>query len=431
MESKPLASPSADNVGVIYADRIPLFDESLMVSELRKGLIVSAGASLQGSVVGRVAHPINMDNAIALMIAVNIQQTCIQTKRDATVGLGFETEEDQKKKQMQQELDSFQHDVALGRAKTPGTPAPPPTEAKKADVPAPPSQDESTPKGGKSKVEEILDPLCEHGFQALLNQVGEDYENTGNGYIEVVRDGTQIVALWHLPAASTFVVKEEKKPFYHFEVDGLNQSTIKMARFGDTEDMRKRTKTSQPEITEVIQFKQPTSICRDYGLPSWLSCVSWLELAQMVMQYNYDYFQNRAVPDLMVLFSGQKIQKEDMDAFKAQIKETVGAGKRHRTIVGSFPSPDLKVQVERLNADNRESFQDLWSTIQLQVVSSHRVPPLLAGVTLPGKMAAANELPNALIAFQTLFVDQHQKVIQQKLGKTLGSTEAGLGLAAG
>lgn len=221
---------------------------------------------------------------------------------------------------------------------------------------------------------------------------------------------------------------EQKKPHYHFEVDGQNASTIKMARFGDVEGLKIRVKLTQPQITEVIRFKQPTSQNPHYGLPSWLACTSWLELAQMVMQYNFDYFQNRAVPDLMIIFTGKKIEKTDMDEFKKSIKETVGAGKRHRTITASFPDPELKVMVERLNSDNREKFEDLWSTIQLQIVSAHRVPPLLAGVTLPGKMAAANELPNALIAFQTLYLDQHQRIFSQVLGQTLGSPEAGLGL---
>jgi hypothetical protein len=41
-------------------------------------------------------------------------------------------------------------------------------------------------------------------------------------------------------------------------------------------------------------------------------------------------------------------------------------------------------------------------------------------------MAAANELPNALVAFQTLYIAQHQQVFELKLGQTLGT--AGLGL---
>lgn len=406
----------------IMRESEPLFDSTLQVTELRKGLVVDKkAASVQGSNLGRQQHPILMQNAIQLMLAVNIQQTCIQTKRDATVGLGFETQQDLEQKKKKAELDQHMHDTAIGAKQLPSKP---PAQVAKVDPPA-----SSDPKQmNESQVDIALDPLCEQGFQSLLNQVGEDYENTGNGYFEVVRDGTTIVSLWHIPSPSVFVVMEEERPNFHYEVDGVNSSPMKFARFNDLEGMKARTKTAQQRVTEIVHFKQISSLSPYYGIPSWLACVSWLELAQMVMQYNFDYFQNRAVPDLMVLLMGKQLPTKDLQAFKDSIKGTIGSGNRFRSLIANFADPEMKVQVERLNADNRETFADLWSTVQLQIVSSHRVPPLLAGVTLPGKMAAANELPNALIAFQTLYVDQHQKIFKLVLGKTLGSEEAGLGL---
>lgn len=261
-----------------------------------------------------------------------------------------------------------------------------------------------------------------------MNQVGEDYENTGNGYIEVVRKDGTITGLWHMPAPAVHVVVEQKKPHTHYEVDTSTASPVKLARFNDAEAMRTRLGVAEVP-NELIHFPMPSPCSRYYGMPSWLSCVPWLELAQQLMQYNFDYLQNRAVPDLLAVLTGP-VQAQDRKNLETAIKETVGPGKRHRTIVAAFPSPDVKVQIERLNSDNREKFADFWSTLQLQIVSAHRVPPLLAGVTLPGKMAAANELPNALIAFQTLYIDQQQKLFRKKLIETLGSPEAGLGLTA-
>lgn len=419
-------SSSSPQFAFLDWDSCPLFEEGQQVSSLKKALINPAGASAFGVQLGQVPHPIVMQNAIALMAAVNIHETCILTKRDATVGLGFETEADRQKQQKQQELDQFNHEVALGRQKMPGSPPVAPAKTAKAD---PPPTDQTKGPSNRSPVDEKLDPLCEDGFQTLLNQVGEDYKNTGNGYIEVVRDGSSIVSLWHIPAPAVHVFLEAERPNRHFEIQGVNSSPVKMARFGDAEELRRRIKLTGQTPNELIHFKAPTARSRYYGLPEWLSCVPWLELAQMMMQYNFDYFQNRAVPDLMVLLTGAQLPQQHIDALKAALKETVGAGKRHRTLVVQIPGVDVKAQIERLNADNREKFKELWETVQLQIVSAHRVPPLLAGVTLPGKMAAANELPNALIAFQTLYIDQHQKIFSRTLGETLGSSDAGLGLS--
>jgi hypothetical protein len=63
------------------------------------------------------------------------------------------------------------------------------------------------------------------------------------------------------------------------------------------------------------------------------------------------------------------------------------------------------------------------------IVSAHRVPPILAGILIPGKMGAANELPNSIMAFQTLVIGPMQTIWQSILGATLGGKfNGGLGL---
>lgn len=405
-------------------DSVPLFE--IPVRLLRKELNPTMRSN-QTRHVGEVLPPINFDAAAKMMFAVNIQETCIRTKRDATVGLGFEGEEEKQARERQKELDDKAHSMAMeGPDAKPKPKAKPPADAKQAVAKA---VEEMADKP-QSKVEELLDPLCgDEGFQSLLNRVGEDYENTGNGYIEVVRDGGEITALWHMPAAAVRVYVEEERPHFHYVVQDQS-GTLKYARFGDLEEMQSRVDVQQELVTELIHFRQPTSFDPYYGIPSWLSCTSWLELAQKVMQYDFDYFNNRAVPDLAVLITGAKVPDSDLKLLSDSLKETVGAGKRHRTLVSNLSHPEAKVQVERLNADNRERFSDLWTNIQLQIVSTHRVPPLLAGVVLPGKMAAANELPNALVAFQTLYIAQHQRIFEQTLRRTLGG-EGGVGLQPG
>lgn len=409
-----------ENVVAILQESIPLFPEHLRV-ELLKASLLPQGRSV-GRQPGRVEHPFSMQNAISTMYAVSTQMTCIQTKRDATVGLGFETEEDRQKRQDKKELDA----VMQSRAVAPEMKKPMPT--KKAEEPAPPEEE-----GEGSKVEKILDPLCgEFGFQSLMNQDGEDYENTGNGYFEVVRESPTgpVTELWHVPAPSVHVFQEAKAADFHFEVDDISGKTLKFARFGDLEKFKARNPLiSQERLTELVHFKMPTAASPHYGLPQWLAAVPFLELAQHALSFENDYYQNRAVPDLCLLLTEAKVQQADIDTVKKMLKSTIGAGQRHRTLLMNFPQQGLKVSLERLTNETREKLSEAWPSIELGIVSAHRVPPLLAGIVTPGKMAASNELPNALVAFQTLYVEQHQRIFTKVLGATLGSKEAGLGLA--
>ena len=419
--------------------------QTLFESDMRKAIVPQSSST--GRYLGRQPHPINMTGAVMLMFAVSTQQTCIQTKRDATVGLGFETEEDRQKRAQKKELDAKLQADAVANGQ-PGEKKPP---AKKpvakafpapTDKPAGDSPDEDPASGGgepdpaepdvESKVEKALDPLCEAGFQSLINQVGEDYENTGNGYFEAIRaggPGTPLVALWHMPAPSVHVYWEnDDMGSFHYEIDSVDGQTKKFARFGDLEGLKTRfPNLQQKRLTEIVHLKMPTSVNQSYGVPQWCAVTPWLELAQQAMGMEFDFLQNRAVPDLLGFLTGGKVGDAEFKKFKEQVKETVGAGKRYRTLLVNFSNPEIKIQLERLQETTREKLSVAWPTLELAIVSAHRIPALLAGIQTPGKMAAANELPNALIAFQTLYVAQHQRIFQQVLGNTLGK-EPGLGL---
>lgn len=430
-----------------------LFGSEIRVSELRKALkekptkAEEQVASNQGRIKGRVPHPFDYSAAQKLLEACHIHEVCIMTKRDSIVGLGFETEEEAQARAKKRELEQAAHAAAVAGDPNKKPPAAGDAPVKKELPPKPPAEPKQPPTSDptkdptedplvapkpRSKVEEVLDPLCEDGFHSVINQVAEDYVTHAIAYMEVVRDeaGT-ILGLWHMPTWKVFKFNEEQKPFFHYEVDDLvegGMSKLVYAKWGEADRVKALLQNPQQKITELIRFVMPSARQTDYSMPDYFGCVPWLELAQKVMQYDFDYFNNRAVPDLLVMLTGRKVATEELNLFASSLKATIGEKNRHRSLVANFSAPDLVATVERLNADNRERFGDLWSAIQLAVVSSHRVPPLLAGVTLPGKMAAANELPNALIAFQTLYVDQQQKVFERVLGATLGSDEAGLGL---
>ena len=377
-----------------------LFPEQVSMPLLKESLVPRRGFSQ----VGRVPHPINFMNAVLSMLAVSTQEICIHTKRDATVGLGFETAAERKKRKDEQAAAMM----------------PPPEPGKNPIAAAKDAMMDMEP----SKVEEKLDPLCEVSFQHLMDQVGEDYENTGNGYIEVIRDGGKIVGLDHAFAPSIYAYRESLETAdSHYELDGPT-GPIKLAKFGEADRLRATGISS--EVTELIHFKKPTTLSREYGLPQWLSVTPWLEVAQHIMSTEHDFYENRAVPDVLMMITGRRMDKADFELLKNTLKETIGPGKRSRSMAINIPLQETTVTIERLAHQNREKISDTWPTVELAIVSSHRVPPLLAGVVTPGKMAAANELPNALIAFQTLYVAQHQRIFSQVLGKTLGSEVHGL-----
>jgi hypothetical protein len=296
----------------------------------------------------------------------------------------------------------------------------------------------------KKETEKALDPLCKHGFTLLNTVVCEDFHSVGNGYYEVVRDGVgpkaKILALHPFPAPQTFIYVEEASRAQHLELVSGSEGAgrRKFPLFGDSErfyDEVVRTKPKAGEtVSEIIHVPFPTALNRWYGLPRWLAAVASIELMQALDQREFDFFVNRGVPEFMLFITGGNLKKEDWKKLENALNAQVGLGNSHKSCAINIPESDAKVQVEKLDlegTDQGERYATMTDTLALKITSAHQIPPLLAGIQIPGKLGANNELPNAIRAFQVLSVDHYQRVFENTLGRTLGNPEINGGLAVG
>lgn len=341
---------------------------------LWKSLQLPEGATKQGTATGRKDHPYDMDAVINLKNFNIHHSTCIETKRDATVGLGFESDEPSDK----------------------------------------------------------LDDLCESTFQEVISDCNEDYWQTGNSYIEVVRLGDRPIGVHHIAAPLIYKkVYRRGDPFdgpidYYWEVVGAeNTAEQTFARFGKKDDLLEHLADDQldpDEVSEIIAIPRPSSLSRWYGYADWLAAVSTIELVQCMTQHEFDFFLNRGVPEFLLFALGSGIDPNTWDKVKTSLKSHIGYGNSHKSSAFNFQDPNLKIQLEKLGLGERQQgvFAEYYDTTSMAIVSAHRVPPLLAGIQIPGKLGATNELPNALMAFQTLVIGQAQRRIQGILSNTLG-----------
>lgn len=394
--------------------------------------IESSLKSNQGITLGRQEHPFNRKAVIPFLHTNEHHGACIRTKASSTVGLGHVFDSEQEKPD--------------------GTPKPKSKRVKKA---ADPSQ---TGQPGVSQVRNAidrllsevdvkLDPLCRNSWSDTLGSCAEDYWNIGEGFIEVVREAAslKILGLHYLPAPSVYINIENEAYDFHYEiVSEVSSNVRKFARFGDTKSFLERNKANtqvsdlgtadvedaNKTVSEVIHFRNPNSTHRWYGVPDWLAAVPSIELGQCLHQHQYDFYLNRGVPEFMLFMLGAKLTPEDWKKVTDSLRANIGLGNSHKSMALNIQDEGMKVQLEKLamESSNEDTFGTVSEVLAIKVVTSHRVPPLLAGIMVPGKLGSNNELPNAMMAFQALVIGPGQRVFMQTLGRTLGSDEAGLGL---
>lgn len=367
-----------------------------------------------------VPQPVNIAVARSMKDISPHHASCIRSKLNAIMGLGFVSEGD--------EVQSAQTDPNASVEQIQQTAAS--LLSGEAFV--------------ESKVDEILNPMTLDGFMYDLYRAIEDYLDGGTGYLEVLRDQSTkaIVGINWIPyeclrAVILMDISGRGRLVYKYTpltgVGGTLGGQRWFSPFGINnrkwvyEHFYSNSNVPIDAVSEIIAFKSPSNMARWYGYPDWLSASTIVTLVGLALQYKSDFYTNRGVLAYILSIMGD-IDGDKWKQIEQLVQGSVGGGNNFRNLAIQLKNSESSVQLDKLASSDKTEMQfakDMEVYSQL-IVSAHRVPPVLANILIPGKLGAANETIQALIAFQLLNIGPHQTVIQSVLARTLGSDSDGV-----
>jgi len=322
----------------------------------------------------------------------------------------------------------------------------------------------------ESKVDKVLDPLTLNGFMFDFYRVIEDFLDAGTGYIEVIRDlEDKIIGINWMPYEDINVVQVRDKngksrivykyrsPLFGF--GGLtgssatggnrwfsmfgkeNRDWVWDTYYGGGEGLKilndsgeaTNADTTNPNTTqgfdkrvvsEIIPIMSPSNRSRFYGYPEWLSASSLVTLVSMAMQYKSDFYTNKGVLAYILSVIGP-VDSDKWKEIERLIQGSVGMGNNFKNLAINLTGEKNKVQIDKMTGSEKTELQfakDMEIFAQ-NIVSAHRVPPVLANILIPGKLGATNEAVQALVSFQLLVIGPMQTIIQKTLARTLGGEQ--------
>ena len=354
--------------------------------------------------------PLNVAEAIRLKDVSPHHASCVTTKKNSMVGLGFMSDDDLNNDGV---VDPDEQSAAKIASLLTGAPY------------------------IKSNVDTILDPLTSFGFANELSDWVEDMIDTGSAYMEVARKGDQIVFIGALSAKHVKIVKKGRNIYFQVQEKGGQQKYFsrfgmenKAWMFGDDGPYDESGSIGMDDVSEIIYLSEPTNRCRHYGYPSWLAAAVDIDLAKGSKQYKADFLYNRGVLDFILSILGTKIDPDDWEKINASVSGTAGKGHNFKNLALNIAGENVTVQVDKLAADSNteEQFAKDNEVFSQNIVTAHGVPPLLANILIPGKLGSSNEFVNSLISFQLLRVGPVQQIIQKTLASSLGNSELNGGL---
>ncbi|MCY7713824.1 phage portal protein [Bacillus altitudinis] len=264
--------------------------------------------------------------------------------------------------------------------------------------------------------------------EVVLGYVIEDREKTGNGFVEVLREGTgKPAGIEYLDAQYLRVCKlsdpvdvefrytesgqvkslQRKKRFRKY-VQQVNTKKVFFKEYGDPRTMNAATgeysEKTPPELvaSEVIHFKIGSGT---YGVPRWIGNIVNMYGARKAEELNYLYFkQGRHVPAAITVENGM-LSESSYEQLQEYMNGIEGSDNAHKFLlleVEGIPKKDelsndeepanVKVNIKSLAEILQEDalFLEYDEKTRNKIRSSFRLPPIYTGESQDYNKATAD-----------------------------------------
>ena len=257
----------------------------------------------------------------------------------------------------------------------------------------------------ESEKEFLIDAFKHYDtIEEVFTNIVQDFLNTGNCFIEVVKTGKDIKELYIVDPETMYVTKEKKE--YVQRVD-------REERFPRYDP----AKTDQHSIYHIMQINPLTKY---YGYPTWINALESLRLDKSVKIFFSSFFENGAIPDLIIALEGADFSKDVKNRIAEALRQTKGVINSHKTLVLGLPFDNARLHIETVTSPIAAmDFSKIGNPSRDEIIAAHGVPPRLLNIIPAGQLGGEGDGDSQLEMFYRITVDPEQKFLEEKINKLL------------
>lgn len=276
--------------------------------------------------------------------------------------------------------------------------------------------------------------ICEHGFNHVVRQMVTNFWGVGNGYLELARapEARSVAGLWWVPGQQVWKYQLDGldsgaycwkyNPFDSYNHSAAGMMYLRRHMSDGSEIAKAGLSEGEMSPNELLDFQLATTNWRHYGGPQWLAAVPPIEVDWKALQRVSDYMHNNGVPETIVVIGGVKLTPQQSSTLQAAL--SAGGGENYgKGALLNLPTgmkDRMVFEVHKIGQSLEGSgWADTHSAVNLSVASANQVPPILAGITVPGKMGASNEQVLAMVLLQHTVVSPQQDYIAERMSDCL------------
>lgn len=240
--------------------------------------------------------------------------------------------------------------------------------------------------------------------EEIFSNIVQDFEHTGNCYIEVVKTGSGIKELYIVAPETMLAVKGHKEFVQRVTFDRH------FPRYSaETQDTH-----------SIYQIMQINTLSKYYGYPTWINALESLRLDKSVKIFFSSFFENGAIPDLILALEGADFTPEVKNRIADALRQTKGVVNSHKTLVLGLPFDNARLHIETVTSPIAAmDFSKIGNPSRDEIIAAHGVPPRLLNIIPAGQLGGEGDGDSQLETFYRITVDPEQKFLEEKLNKLI------------
>lgn len=219
----------------------------------------------------------------------------------------------------------------------------------------------------------------------VFNLVGKDYITFGNAWIQSVKVQGR-TNYYHIDATKVRIKKD--------------RSAIIVSDYW--RDIGNGTYTSQPFVeislsdkksTHAVQLMRHSPEYNFYGLPDYIGALNWIDVEYRIPKFNLDRFDNGFFPSALIQMFGAPPEGTTAKQYvKSMVANFTGEANNSKIVAEMLDSPEQAAKITTFDSEKQGEFEKLAEMAKVNIVTAHRIPPVLAMIETAGKLGGNQQI---------------------------------------
>jgi len=321
-------------------------------------------------------------------------------------------------------------------------------------------EDHDLDEAQKAAVISLLDAgLPEYPLVQTLQELWLDVESTGNGYLELTRNGMgELDGIYPVKSATIEIVaggdgymqrrdgkarffakytgeggqavalRAQKTSFTRPGMQGVPREILSVPlEWGDTTTLMRsynqaaRRLMDNPEegdtavtpVNEIMMFKKPTPLDTPYGEPDIVAAVYDALGSESAALFNLNYFENATVPRLVIIVEGGQMSDKVEEQIRSWVSEQSSPDVLNQVLLIENPDASTKIRLEPLGVKELRDagFLEYREHCAAHIMAANRTPASIIGYAASDARSASVE---ANLRFFGTVVRPGQRLIESR-----------------